>query len=575
MSFEKTSIKNIIDGILDDEYLLPVIQRGLVWKTEQIEKLFESIYLGYPIGSFLFWKYKIEDKNYTFYKFVNKINEYKQPDIFKYNGTNKKIIAVLDGQQRLTSLYIGLTGDAKIHKKGYKRDNINNFEDTKLFVNLLKDHKNINNYEEEEEFDDNKTIYENNKKFFKFKKIRNNENTIIENGSLWFNMTKILDFEYSTDYKKYIDNLKDFSEEEQDLIQNNFNELFNIFCKKEIISYYKEETQDLDKVLDIFVRINSGGTKLSKSDFLMSVITNNWIEAKETISNTLIDIENSCGFRISQDVFLRGCLLLTDNNIIINVNNFKNKTILDIKNNFNEIVDYIKLSCNIFGYFGFNNYNLNSRIILIVLALYLKENNIKNFNKNINLLLIKKWIYTTILSGVLNGQTNDFLLKLREIIKNYKGDIPLEEIKQMSKKLNKNMDINEDTIEAIVDKKAEHNSQFIWSILLILYPDYKYDQISFDEDHIFPKSLLTNKQLKSGGGNYIANIQLLKSQTNKEKNNKLPFDWIIEEFKTEKDISDYKKENLIPEDIELTLDNFDIFIEKRRKMIIDKILEKI
>ncbi len=62
MSFEKTSIKNIIDGILDDEYLLPVIQRGLVWKTEQIEKLFESIYLGYPIGSFLFWKYKIEEK---------------------------------------------------------------------------------------------------------------------------------------------------------------------------------------------------------------------------------------------------------------------------------------------------------------------------------------------------------------------------------------------------------------------------------------------------------------------------------------------------------------------------------
>ena len=266
-------------------------------------------------------------------------------------------------------------------------------------------------------------------------------------------------------------------------------------------------------------------------------------------------------------------MLLTNNNIVINVKNFKNKTIKDIENNFDNIIKYIRLSCEIFNNYGFNKNNLTSKIIIVILALYLKENDV-NSNRDIDFDIVKKWIYLTILSGVLGGQTNAYLTDLRKIIQNNKGKFPLEEIKKMSKEKNKNMDIDRDMLLNIVDK-AEYGTQYAWSLLLILYPNHNYQYTKFSEDHIFPYSKLSKEQLEKGG-NFIPNLQLLEILDNQSKQDKVPEDWIKEYCNNDLGkIKEYKERNFIPMDLELTMNNFDLFIKKRKEIIINKIMEKL
>ena len=114
-----------MEKIRKGDYVLPAIQREFVWKPEKICALFDSLMRGYPIGSFLFWnvEQKSADK-YTFYNFLRKYHEKTNrhcPQADLVGG--KEVTAILDGQQRLTSLNVGLRGTyAKRVKYGHHND---------------------------------------------------------------------------------------------------------------------------------------------------------------------------------------------------------------------------------------------------------------------------------------------------------------------------------------------------------------------------------------------------------------------------------------------------------------------
>ena len=108
MGYVNFTIKNLIKKIDNNEYVLPALQREFVWKPEQIERLFDSIMKGYPIGSFLFWN--VQNENINKYEFYNILKEYHQRDArhnTKINISHKdSVTAILDGQQRITSIYL-------------------------------------------------------------------------------------------------------------------------------------------------------------------------------------------------------------------------------------------------------------------------------------------------------------------------------------------------------------------------------------------------------------------------------------------------------------------------------------
>ena len=142
MSFQTPrSIEEMLTAIHKREYLMPAIQREFVWDVGQITKLVDSLMRGYPVGSFLLWDVKPDTaKSYTFYEFLTNYHERDNPYADKAtvpagNGTT----AVLDGQQRLTSLNIALYGSIAEKKKYAWWNSADAFPVKRLYLNLVDD----------------------------------------------------------------------------------------------------------------------------------------------------------------------------------------------------------------------------------------------------------------------------------------------------------------------------------------------------------------------------------------------------------------------------------------------------
>ena len=110
------TIAAALGRIQQNSYVLPAIQREFVWKFEQIERLFDSLMQRYPFGTFLFWK--IDPQTSGQFKFYDFVLNYHQRDAAHCPELpplhNQAVIAVLDGQQRLTALNIGLRGSMAV-----------------------------------------------------------------------------------------------------------------------------------------------------------------------------------------------------------------------------------------------------------------------------------------------------------------------------------------------------------------------------------------------------------------------------------------------------------------------------
>lgn len=129
MSFQKPiTIAEAMKKIDSNQYLLPAIQREFVWSSESIEWLFDSLMKGYPINSFLFWKVEGKTaKDYKFYRFISKYREKYKIHNEEFSTSNRDSFeAILDGQQRLTALYLGLKGSYayKEPRKRWRDDEI-------------------------------------------------------------------------------------------------------------------------------------------------------------------------------------------------------------------------------------------------------------------------------------------------------------------------------------------------------------------------------------------------------------------------------------------------------------------
>src|SRR5829696_1446681 len=133
------TIKETLQAIQQAKFVLPAIQREFVWKPEQIARLFDSLMQGYPFGTFLYWKVDAANcSKYKFYSFVCNYHERDNPHcpqlpVFH----NTALTAVLDGQQRLTALNIGLCGSMAWRQPYKWKNNPNAYPERHLYLDLL------------------------------------------------------------------------------------------------------------------------------------------------------------------------------------------------------------------------------------------------------------------------------------------------------------------------------------------------------------------------------------------------------------------------------------------------------
>ena len=575
MSFQTPiTIKTALDKIQESKYLLPAIQREFVWKSEQIEKLFDSLINDYPIGSFLFWEVK-EPKNYKFYEFIKKYHQKETNHNQEICLTDdKEVIAVLDGQQRLTALYIGLLGTYTEKLPQYRWDNPKAFPDKYLCINLLD--------KIEEEVDDiNK---------YEFKFCTKKEIEKKDNKNFWFKVGNILNLKSSFEItKKTMEILEGYSDDIIENASNKLSKLHNIVFNRPIINYYLEEENNLDKVLNIFLRVNSMGTKLNYSDLLLSIATAQWKDrdARKEI-NELVDELNKIGdgFNLDKDFVLRASLYLTKEikNIRFKVDNFKKENMDLIEKNWDNIANSLNVTLNLLKSFGYNKDNLSANTPILPIALYILENNIdyKIINHSSfceDRKLIKEWIIKSTLKRIFTGSENIAKIVRDIVLESGVNVFPLKEIKEKLKTIpGRNINFNEDEIKGLLDYGYYDEGAF--SILQLLYPNLDYRN-KFHIDHIYPKSKFNQKYLKKQGidikdlydSNYLANLQLLDGNQNLEKSNKEFKDWLEENFSEEEKI-EYFKRNYIPSNIDFTFENYNNFLLARDELLL-KQLKKI
>ena len=553
MGYVNFTIKNLIQKIDNNEYVLPALQREFVWKPEQIERLFDSIMKGYPIGSFLFWN--VQNENIKKYEFYNILKEYHQRDArhnVKINISHKdNVTAILDGQQRITSIYIALKGTYSYKIKGAWKNNDNAYPSRKLYLNIVSPN-----------LDTNRDVY------FDFRFLTNEEAEDFTENTLWYPISDIAQFDvgemfsviakYQERYRKSFPNE---SIERTSYIMNTLGTLHQTI-EKDILAYYEENSQEIDKVLDIFIRMNSGGTTLTYSDLLLSLATAKWsnLNAREEIYS-LVDELNMVGdgFNLNKDNILKAALVLTDkNNIKFRASNFDKHTTNLIEDNWDKTKKAISLSVNLLSSFGFNGDTLTANSVIIPIVYYLFNIDLPNnyieadrYLKDRN--KIKYFVQVSLLKRIFGGTPDSILLKMRENMQDLSEGFPLSKLLKV-RDTNKSLIITESDIDYLLDTKI---GKYSFALLSVIFPAIDLKN-KFHQDHIFPSSKYKHKKnLREIGYSEeeisfiiehvdtIVNLQLLEGVPNTEKSNKYFDEWILKRYDSDEELEYYLNRNLI------------------------------
>jgi len=587
VSYERKSVKELMEMIGKNKVYLPAIQRKFVWNHEQIESLFDSIMRGYPIGTFLFWFIRGKKKDeYTFYKFLDSYHErYRYlNDIAPKPELKEEIIGILDGQQRLSSIYISLQGTYAYKKRYARWESVDAFPKRRFCLNILK---------EPVEKEGENFVYE-------FKFLTSEEAKQVDRERLWFLVKEVLTWGKDPEIDDYYDRLleqKDVSDDVKEIIKERrkpikktLRILHQRLVLEELINYYKIEEQDLDDILDIFVRVNSGGNILSKSDLLFSTIVANWEQGREKIETLLEQINRKGdGFWFDNDFIMRSCLVLTDCPVLFKVNSFKKENIEKIKSEWENIKSAINKTVDLLVDFGFNGDNLTSQNAVIPIMYYfVKGGNDYPTTKT----EIRKYLIHALLTKTYGGQGDRVLSGIRESLR--KKEVDTYILKQADFSFSQLLDaklpgkrslkITDEAIEEILDYKK---GSYTFMVLSLSYPNLKFGQIKFHQDHIHPSSLFTDAKLKKYGihqekweewqdmKDRLPNLQLMEGRENESKN-KTPFkEWLhgmdANGNPNVTDVDKFKKDNYIPDRTSLNFRDFEDFYEARKKILRNEI----
>lgn len=572
MSFQTPiTIKEVTESIRRREFVLPAIQREFVWGTNQIEHLFDSIMQGYPVGSFLFWKVlKENNRKFQFYDFIRDFHEKNN----KHNRVSEidqenDLIAILDGQQRLTSLYIGLYGSYAYKMPRLRRNNPAAYPKRFLYLDLLA---------ESDEFDVK----------YDFRFLTSDEaKTDNEDGvAHWFKVGDILDYEEPVEVNDYIfDNeLNMLSKEQGRFVSTTLFKLHKIIHQTPIVNYYLEKDQELDKVLNIFIRVNSGGTTLSYSDLLLSVATAQWKkkDARKEITEFVDEINTiGNGFNFNKDFILKTSLVLCNfTDIGFKVDNFNAATMQTIEDRWDGIKEAIRQGVHLVSSFGYSESTLTSTNAVIPIIYYLQT---IGFPSNYYISQkyeadrgnIKKWLGIALLKRVFGGAPDNVIKSLRKVIQENPSTFPLDNIISAHKGQVKNFSLDEDEIDNLFSLKYGNGRTF--TLLSLLYPTLDFRNI-FHLDHIHPRSYFTRSKLRRAGieedqidryldcVDLISNIQLLEGIPNIEKSDQPFVVWLNNKYPNHVDQKFYYEKHFIPNSSQ-ELSHFLDFIEQRESLM--------
>jgi hypothetical protein len=561
MSYISSTVARVLDQI-NRTLFLPAIQRPYVWQPEQIVALFDSLLKGYPISSFLFWEIKPERRaDWEIYKFIDNFrygdthNEIAEPD-------GRDVVLVLDGQQRLTSLLIGLRGTFTVREKYRRRNNPDAWSTQRLYLDLLKDPAVVADSDDRDEEDLGVTYG------LRFAE----QEPKSDANHLWMKVGSILDCTSDDALDRLADGMlarlpADTPRSMRRVAERNLDRLYRMVWKDGVIAYYTEKDQSYDRVLDIFIRANDGGTKLSKSDLLLSMITSKWegVSARQEIYdfvdhlNSGLDAHNE----IDKDFVMKSCLVLSDLDQRYKVGNFTTTNLKLIEQNWRKIKISLEATLRLVNRFGIDRESLTSVNALLPIAYYIYHTESGSLDGSTpfearNARHIHLWLLSSLLNGVFGGSSDQTIGTARSVVqKSLKKDkdFPHLALAQGLASRGRVTNFDENNIDAVLDITYGKRTCFL--TVSLLYDTQNWGSAQYHIDHIIPRSLADRKVLMGrnvpetriqqilDSVNRLGNLQLLLGRENLEKNN-IPFsEWIQTRD------ANFLERHLIPDDPEL------------------------
>jgi hypothetical protein len=528
----------------DGGFWLPNIQRPFVWDEEQICRLFDSILREYPISTLLIWK---TDSGIRRRKFIDnwsgnlKISPYFVPE-----DTKKKCL-VLDGQQRLQSLYIGLCGS---------------FDGKELYFNISSG---------------SASLPDDIRYHFEFLPASKAAYPWVKFKDLVFSNRKKRDLMQSLEASAQ----RELSLDEKNRLEDNLDLVDRTFKMEEVITYQELDSIDNpsvytdEDVVEIFIRANSGGTKLEKSDLLFSLLNATWDVADNRMEELLDDL-NRHGFDFDRDFVLKTCLVLLGQGARYEVSKFRKDGVRQaieqqwdaLSNAIRDVADFVRSKTYIQGDSALPSY------LALIPLIYVRHHFPKAWAEAQN---VENFLIRSLLAGAFSGQSDRLLDALVRRFKELER-FDAEEAFGVIRSQNRSLEITRDRFFHM-----GYGSKTIHLLFNLWYPAFShhpaYDNNLPQVDHVFPQSRLkatrvvseeTGRSAAAYGSdiiNQLANCMLLTRAENGAggKGDTPPDAWFAGKS------AEYFAMHLIPQDPALwQMDRYPDFIEARKQLIAEK-----
>lgn len=556
MRNERNTIWKMVRSLNDAEsnggLWLPNIQRPFVWSEQQIERLFDSIMREYPISTLLVWRTKVDIKHR---KFISDWKDtLKVSDAYVMENTDAKGM-VLDGQQRLQSLIIGLAGS---------------YNGKELHFDVLTGAA---------------ASPEDIRYRFRFMPSATARWPWVKFKDILKDMSKgkKLAMEVAQDICASAPSL--LSDEESKQVQKNVARAQHEFISDENISYQlldgidDPEAYTIEDVVEIFIRANSGGTKLGKSDLLFSLLASDWTLADEQMEELLEDL-NKTGYGFDRDFVLKSCLVMLGQGAKYEVTKFRNPLVREaFVSNWAVLSEAIKAVRDfLHGKTFLKSDKAVPSYLSLIPLIYFRYRFPEQWVSTVRR---EDYVLRTMLTGAFSGTPDNLIDRCVKLIQEQSA-FDVEEMFQIIRDDGRSLDVNRNTILSTRYGKAQSHLIFnLW------YRDFDYEPALEDnlpqQDHIFPQWALRNEKVLNpvtqrmvmkfdvAQRDQISNLALLTAKENgfTGKSGQLPEHWLPQQVSTD---PQFLERHLIPDDPELwKLSNYEQFIEARKALILEKL----
>lgn len=536
------SILTLLSEIREEEIVLPDLQRDFVWKEEQIRQLLDSLMRGYPFGSLLLWNTQFLEVAYREF-----VRDFKPglTHTTKVKPVGKKMRMVLDGQQRLQSFYLAVFGTHD-HRRLYF--NVTSGPDAVAPVNPNDDDGTGKNYSFQ---------------FWRDDALNRPKRFIPVGEVLGWNVNFVDD-----EIDKVVAAVP-LGGDDAKIARRNIRRLRDVFHRNVPAETIDDDVIDakqartINEILDIFVRVNSGGTVLTRSDLMFSLIKTKWTRARESFDGLASEIQKKVGvLPIDKDFIIRGLLTVADAPPSFEVENIDRHWDA-MQSKFDEFSTALKSAidfCRSSDVRLLSASLIDPEATLFPVVYFLskqKNGSVPDADRT----GLRALVYFLLFNKFLGGRSPEARIRwLREVIqKKAAGALPLDDLLNVVKARQRHHFVTT-TTDMLNDNPR--------LALNIAQPNAAKDTLSWQEraevDHVFPQS--EYRPLYGDMVDDIGNLAYLGKLRNIRKNASAPSDYFAS-------ISDQEllDDFLIEDRSLLAKDKFPEFIEKRRALVTKRV----